>query len=164
MTTRRTFGCIYFLSWMTGSVRAQTGEEMARYANARFAYSVEYPKWVLKPQGESDNGDGQRFVSPDGQTVLAIWGQSNALKERIGERFSHDMASLQEDSSLQVIYKVVRQDWFVMSGTAGAQIIYQKTLLRDGVYITLRLQYPAAKKESFDGAVQRIVASFRSLN
>ena len=37
------------------------------YTNARFGYSISYPADVLMPQGESDNGDGQKFLSRDGR-------------------------------------------------------------------------------------------------
>ncbi len=33
------------------------------YYNHRYDYSIDYPKDVLFPQGESDNGDGQKFLS-----------------------------------------------------------------------------------------------------
>ena len=34
------------------------------YHNPRFGYSIAYPKDILYPQGESDNGDGQKFLGP----------------------------------------------------------------------------------------------------
>jgi len=48
------------------------------YHNARFGYHIDYPA-DLRPQPEPDNGDGRRFVSADGQTVLTAYAGYNAL-------------------------------------------------------------------------------------
>src|SRR5436190_13571117 len=44
------------------------------YSNARFAYSISYPSDLLVPQGESDNGDGQKFQSKDVRAVMLVYG------------------------------------------------------------------------------------------
>ena len=51
------------------------------YSNGRFGYSIDYPKDLLIPQGESDNEDGQEFTSKDGKAVLLVWGHLNVLGE-----------------------------------------------------------------------------------
>jgi hypothetical protein len=40
------------------------------YVNLRFGYSVQYPADLLIAQGESDNSDGQRFVSKNGDESI----------------------------------------------------------------------------------------------
>lgn len=135
--------------------------DMAHYANARFAYSVDYPKRLLTPGGESSNGDGQRFASADGRITMLVWGQHNALERTIAAELSEQTALLQQERALQVSYKVARADWFAFSGTTGSRIVYQKTFLRDGIFKTLRLEYPVSEKATLDPAVRAIIASFR---
>ncbi len=51
------------------------------YHNLRFGYSIAYPKTILYPQGESDNGDGQKFLSKEADASLIVYGSYNALDQ-----------------------------------------------------------------------------------
>jgi hypothetical protein len=42
------------------------------YNNEKFDFSISYPANFLIPQGESPNGDGQRFISKDGSVVMEV--------------------------------------------------------------------------------------------
>jgi len=44
------------------------------YTNVRFAYSICYPADLLAGQGESDNSDGQKFLSRDGSVEVLVYG------------------------------------------------------------------------------------------
>ena len=48
------------------------------YHHTRFGYHIDYSA-DFTPQPEPDNGDGRRFVSADGQTVLTAYAAYNAL-------------------------------------------------------------------------------------
>lgn len=63
------------------------------YHNARFGYRIDYPA-DFRPQPEAANGDGRRFVSPDGQTVLSAYAGYNVL-----------------DDGLAADRKLTRQGW-----------------------------------------------------
>jgi hypothetical protein len=56
-------------------------------------------------------------------------------------------------------YKVVKPGWYVLSGTRGGEILYEK-----GLHFTnsarLRISYPAAAKSAFDPLAARIANSF----
>jgi hypothetical protein len=43
------------------------------YVNARFGFECDYPGMFV-PQGESDNGDGQKFKSKDGKATVSAYG------------------------------------------------------------------------------------------
>jgi len=129
----------------------------ATYQNTRFGFSVEYPKAVLLPQGEADNGDGQQFESRDKRFRLAVWAGFNVLEKSVAEVCKDGIRA--EKSGTRVTYQVVKSDWYVYSGIAGEDIVYQKGILRGDTFTTLRLQYPMAEKEKWDADVKRIVAS-----
>jgi hypothetical protein len=133
-------------------------EKWNTYANARFNYSIAYPA-SLKPQGEAENGDGQAFRSANGETELRVWGSYNALNETLGARYQKTVAELQQRGA--VTYKVLGRGWFVVSGTAGGKVIYQKTLLKGDVYKTFTFEYPAADKSLQDAITSRIANSFK---
>ena len=62
-----------------------------KYTNARFGYEISYPENLLLPQGEADNDDGQRFLSPDKQVEMLVWGSNNALGETIASSFKKNV-------------------------------------------------------------------------
>ena len=123
------------------------------YTNARYAYSISYPVGLLIPQGEPDNGDGQRFVSKDGSATLLAFG-SNRLDRSLQDEFQ----SAQENRT--VTYKVLKRDMFVVSGTKDGKIFYQKTLLRGDVFKTFIIEYDEQERATFDTVTSRIARSF----
>jgi hypothetical protein len=61
-----------------------------------------------------------------------------------------------------VTYKVLRNDWFVVSGTENGRgrIFYQKTMLRDSTFKTFRIEYDKNEKQTFDSITAVIARSF----
>lgn len=123
------------------------------YTNARYAFRIAYPLGVLVPQGEPDNGDGQKFVSRDGSASLIAFG-SNRLDRSLQDEFQ----SAQENRA--VTYKVLKRDMFVVSGTESGKIFYQKTLLRGDVFKTFIIEYDEQERATFDPITSRIAGSF----
>lgn len=139
------------------------GQEKYRlYHNARFDYSVSYPLDILIPQGEADNGDGQRFLSKDGRAEMLVYGSNNALKQTLQQAFAEASASRAKDHPGRVVsYKVMRQDWFAISGTENGRIFYQKTFLKNGVFKTLGIEYDESQKAIYDSITTVISKSFK---
>jgi hypothetical protein len=135
--------------------------DMESYSNGRFGYTVNYPK-SLVAKGESDNGDGQRFESKDKKFTMAVWGEYNALENSVSAECEQRIKGEQEDHPFTPSYKVTKSTWYAFSGIVGSTIIYQKAILQDDSFKTLRLEYPVAEKEALDPVVKRIVASFQS--
>lgn len=123
------------------------------YSNARYGFSIAYPLGILVPQGESDNGDGQKFVSKMGSASLMAFG-SNRLDRSLQDEFQ----SAQENRS--VTYKVLKRDMFVVSGTENGKIFYQKTLLRGDVFKTFIIEYDEGERATFDAITTRVARSF----
>jgi hypothetical protein len=58
---------------------------------------------------------------------------------------------------------VNKATWCVYSGLAGHTIVYQKAIFVDGVFKTIRIEYPDSNKAAYDPLVKRLVASFHSI-
>src|SRR4051794_3302166 len=110
---------IAFLS----SAAAQT---YSTYSNARFGYSIDYPKGVVKPQPESANGDGRVFASADGQIELRVWGSYNALGTTLKQKYADDV----KQHACCVSYKPLLTKTYVLSGASGKQVFYEKTIFK----------------------------------
>jgi hypothetical protein len=131
----------------------------AIYENGRFGYAVAYPEGLLIPQGEAENGDGQRFLSKEEDAELAVWGSHNALDETLKERY--DRAAKGESGKRSLTYRTIRKTWFAVSGTEGDRVFYEKTLLRNGVFYTCLISYPKSKKGTYDRITSVIEKSFK---
>ncbi|WP_295391729.1 hypothetical protein [uncultured Thiodictyon sp.] len=132
------------------------------YQNARFGYSIDYPAGILYPQGEADNGDGQKFLTKDADASLLVYGSNNALEQTLEDVYLDAARSGSTDSPKKVVtYKAMKRDWFVVSGVDGERVFYQKTILAGDQFFTFILEYPAGKKSIFDPIIKRVSASFK---
>lgn len=127
------------------------------YYNAKYRYRIAYPESVFTPQGESDAGDGQRFLAAAGQARLIVYGAFNVLGTTLDQEYREALAQ----PGRTVTYQVLRKDWFVVSGLEGDDIFYRKTILADDIFRTFALTYPRALKATFDPLVAGILQSFR---
>ena len=124
------------------------------YANARFAYSISYP-FNLVPQGESENGDGQKFRSSDGRAELIVYASNNALDQTLKGLYDETRAPG------KVMYEVLKPGWFVVSGVDNGKVFYQKTILRQNVFKTFRIEYDESVKQHWDPITAKIARSFK---
>jgi len=133
---------------------AAAGE--AVYVNEKYRFEIAYPADLFTPQGESDAGDGQRFLAEGGE--MLVYAAYNVLDADIDAEYRQVLAR----PGLKASYRVLKKDWFAVSGIEGGRVYYRKTFLRDGAFYTVELSYDAGKKKEFDPAVTQAVKSFRA--
>ncbi|GAB7082370.1 hypothetical protein JCM14635_40450 [Megalodesulfovibrio paquesii] len=143
-----------FLLATGGPAAAAAGQDC--YRNSRFGYELCLPAGALTARPEADNGDGRRFLAPDGGIELLVWAAHNALDETLPQAY----AQARQEDGLQVTYHTTKKDWFVVSGYLNGRILYQKTWLRQDVFYSIRLVYDAARKAEVDPLLQRALEGF----
>jgi len=143
-------------------VAAQTSgaSNWLTYQNDRYGTTIEYPGF-FKPEPPPDNDDGRRFKSADG-AEFAVFASYNALDFDIAGYLQDTLKNL--DPGATVTYQAHADDWFVISGTKGDGIFYQRRLLSHGKEMTegFVMSYPARLKQLYDPIVARMAKSFRS--
>ncbi|MBC7921089.1 MAG: hypothetical protein H7Z75_08340 [Ferruginibacter sp.] len=128
-------------------------EKYKSYCNSRHDYCIVYPGSLVL-QTNSGSGDGDSFVSKDGQATLTVWGASNAVRADLETNYASAM------NGKRITYKVLRKNWYVISGyTKRNAIFYQKTVLSNGVFKTCFLEYPRTQREVYDKTCKVIGAS-----
>jgi len=128
------------------------------YTNARFKYSISYPADLLIPQGEAENGDGQVFKEKSSSSVeMRVYGGFNVLNETLRSRYE----KLVREWGKGVTYKVIRQDWFVVSAMVNGKIHYLKTILRSDTFKTFEIEYDAVRGSTYNDVTDRISKSFK---
>lgn len=150
----------WLLALVLMSVQAATAwadQSIGVYVNHKYRYEIAYPADRFVSQGESPSGDGQRFVAPDGRAELLVYAHYNVLDQTLADSYREAQAT----AGRRTTYKVMKADWFVVSGYEGGRIFYRKTLLRNGTFFTFELHYDPADRALYDPLVPRIAADFR---
>jgi hypothetical protein len=137
---------------------AEVPHRWANYSNARFGYALCYPADLLRPQPESDNGDGRAFSGDDG-AQLRVWGNYNALEQSLAEAMREDEARLTRDGAT-VTYRAARSNWYVLSGHNRGKLFYSRRLLTGDQFASFDLQYPARAAPLWNPVAARLSRCF----
>lgn len=122
------------------------------YYNSRFDYRILYPSSfnIIK---EPENGDGCRF-SKDDNTYLSVSGMYNSLDETLEDVYKRY-------KSKSPAYCRIKDNWFVVSdNTDDGYIFYQKTVLKDGIFMTAILHYPSSENDYYSTLIPKIFTDF----
>jgi hypothetical protein len=156
-----------FLALITLLLFDFRNNDLQVYCNDRFGFCVQYPK-TFTGQGEAENGDGQIFFTHDKTAEIRAYGM--LMLEDVNETIEEEYASAAR--SLQVSYKVVKSDWFIVSGLdKTGKIVYRKTAkkkiryMREDeantiAYQTLMITYPKEQQGLYGNYCKEIAKSF----
>jgi hypothetical protein len=130
------------------------------YQNDRYGTTIDYPD-LFKAEPPPDNDDGRRFKSADG-AEFAVFASYDALDLDLAGYRQFILKNL--DPGKTVTYQAHGDNWFVISGTRGDGIFYERYMLSHGKELSegFVMSYPAALKETYDPIVARMAKSFRS--
>lgn len=141
-----------------GAAAAQS--RWATYANARFGTTADYPADLfIRRDPPPENGDGVRMHTADGRATLVIYGHYNVENDTPASYF----ATVVDGAG--VTYKQVTKTSYVVSGTRGADIFYERCNFRKGDRAAVdcfEVTYPARDKAAWDAIVARISKSLRA--
>jgi uncharacterized protein with LGFP repeats len=151
----------YFLVFLVIANFTLAQSSYIQYCNARFGFCVSYPS-TFKAQGESDNGDGQEFISSDGKSSLLVYRDGReAIYESEAEcRSQSYLSDITSDETKQVTYKKKGENFYVVSGFQGLMIFYQKTIFTEQGMMTAVFTYPTAQKAKYDAYCSKLLETF----
>lgn len=141
------------------SAFAQHDHRWMTYANDRFGVSICYPADLVQAEPPPDNDDGRSFLAKDGAKI-ATWGSYNALASTLAESAREDAKRL-AGSAGEITYKVVRKDFYAVSGRNGGTVFYNRTALSHGTYSSVEITYPAADGKIWSGITAHVSKCFR---
>lgn len=131
------------------------------YTNVRFGYAICYPAELLVSQGESPNGDGQKFMAKNGAQLI-VFGGNNALNESLKGALAHAESRLAGMSG-KITYKALRPTWFVVSGEDGQTLFYDRTLYSHNQFKSLELTYQRSVAAIYEPLISRLSRCFTDL-
>jgi hypothetical protein len=146
---------------MERAMTAQQAPIVATYRNEKHGFTLTYPadKFVaLPPAGDS----ARMFVSRDGNARLLV----GALRNFDGKNLRDYREFLLAASypGAQIDYAPVRDNWFVLSGTRGTTMFYERVTFTCGERIinSWAMLYPAAERKVYDPIITQVHRSYRA--
>ncbi len=136
-------------------------DDWRTYRNERYGTTIDYPD-IFKAGPPPANDDGLAFNLDDG-AAFSVVASFNALDFDLAG-FKDFIVKNLEAGEVNT-YQAQGKDWFVISGTKGADgIFYERHLLSHGKELTegFVMSYPAHLKQKYDPIVARMSKSFRS--
>jgi hypothetical protein len=130
------------------------------YHNDRYGTTIDYPD-LFKAEPPPDADDGRKFTAAHG-AEFSVYASYNALDFDLGKFRDFTIKNL--DPKAVVTYQARGNDWFVISGTNGGNIFYERETLSHKAQMTegFLVTYPASLKQIYDPIVARMAKSFRS--
>ncbi len=128
--------------------------EEKTYVNGRYGFSVRVPGGLIW-RGESDNGDGQMFVSPADGYEMAVFGSFLDSERNPAALMAKHIADLNA-----VIEKASDASGFGFVGKKGANVVVVKALIKDGTIINCEISFPSSTGKTFKDLPAVSIRSF----
>jgi hypothetical protein len=116
-------------------------------------YAIRYPASLLTPVSRSDAGAA--FAATSGSAGFRVFGVP--LAGRSPRQLANEAQRICPGARPD--YRVVKPTLVAVSCETGDHIIYQKSLLRGGLQITVRGEYPTRERARWDPVVTSIARS-----
>ncbi|MGH6816654.1 MAG: hypothetical protein ACREC6_13225 [Hyphomicrobiaceae bacterium] len=131
------------------------------YRNERFGFVVRYPTEVFEPAEQQGSSDGRVFASRDGDARLIASAGLNTSAQTLQEYRRFVMEQTYQGAIYD--YKPVRKTWFVLSGTLGDKMFYERIVFACGgeVIYGWQMTYPTARRDFYDRVVETIHRHYR---
>ncbi len=140
------------LAALSSAAAAQT--YAGTYTNREFGYSIRYPSNLLRPA---------TTATPEGQTFAPVVGHAGfrVYAARLNGQSPQDLADAAQTicPGGRPSYRVAKARLIAISCRAGDHILYQKSLLRGDLEVTVRAGYPAKERWIWDRVVTSIADS-----
>ena len=137
-------------------------EEWHTYNNERFGFSLKYPSSIFAVERTAEAGDGQLFISKDGEARLLVGSLSN--EENFTPATYQAYLARKSYAGYRISYRRRGGSWFALSGEGNGRIFYEKAMFscRGQRINSFALIYPSHQRHVFDPIVERIEDTFRA--
>jgi hypothetical protein len=130
------------------------------YHNLRFDFCVNYPSTILNPQGESENGDGQVFISNDMKFKMIVSGISNSENIDIIAAYEKDLNFHSSNPKNHLTLYRQAQNYYIISGYKGDNIFYSKSFLVKNKFYSIYFEYSQTDHIITDNLIKETLKTF----
>ena len=141
--------------------KQQSTVKYETYYNDRYGFKVEYPDFLI-PQGEADNGDGQKFLSEDQKIQLLVYGGFRFdFNEGGTDNISIDKAYAEDLALKEVILKSkLEGNHYTIEYKIDSILHTDYATLQEDSYFNIHFEYPEKEKEKMKAVIEHVISSF----
>jgi hypothetical protein len=151
---------VVILSIACSAVHAQSSR-WSEYRNEKYGLTLKYPHDLLMVERTAEAGDGQVFVTREGDARLLV----GALLNDSGftPATYQDHIARQSYGKYEITYRPKGSTWFVLSGKGDGKVFYEKVMFScSGRLISsFAMIYPINKRDVFNPIVEQMEDAFR---
>lgn len=156
------FVFLFFFSCGNYSNKTTTEDEkimFSSYYNERFEFGLDYPDFLI-PQGESDNGDGQKFISDDG--LIQMWAYIDYKMNKTFDGVPSVDEAYEADKNMDNVIKSLEEyNYYYIYGKIDDKTLFAKyTFFHNLNYLVLYFQYPISEDSNMESLIKTVVESF----
>ncbi len=117
----------------------------------------------MLPQGESEDTNGQEFVSEDEEAVLIVSGIENELKLTIKEDYDLTLNTDTESCPDKIITKkILEKKYYIIYGSCSDEFLFvKKAILNKNKFKTFYFEYSKKYKQIYEPFIRLFLKSFK---
>ncbi len=144
----------------TEKTKAQNSDvRYETYHNLRFDFAVDYPADLLVPQGESDNQDGQKFLSEDGQKEMLVYTTFN-FDANDSSVIPVDKAYQEDLQDKNVTKKELEDNYYLIEWKENGKKFQKYALQEYDTYFVIQFEYPEKEEKTMKPIMKHVIESF----
>lgn len=153
-----TVACVA-LSAPASAVRQRVSDWTALY-HAERGFTIAYPGDVFTLSADAKSADGNVLVSRDGKAKLLIGAFDNESAFTLAAY--HDYLKETSYAGARIDYDRMREKWFVISGTRGDTMFYERVTFTCGGKLVNSwvMLYPVAERVFYDRVVEAVARTY----
>lgn len=125
-----------------GSDTAGSDQGLTKFTNQKYACTVLVPLTVFTNPPQQLDDEHTTFLSADGRTQLQLIVQENPQNRPIADIYREWIVERTKGHSSTIVnYKILKGNWFVLSGDADGRGYYVKCVARDRKLFSMNLEY-----------------------
>jgi hypothetical protein len=132
--------------------------EYDSYYNAKYGYSVVYPKTLLFPEKETPLG--RVFKSLDGKITLNVMSVDNKERQTAPEAYAEMIRVYSQNTPVTTVEQRLEPGGFEIGTKNGPRLAHVKMVLNDRYYRLLTMEYDESERAVFDPVWTRISTQF----
>ncbi|NOT70733.1 MAG: hypothetical protein HOP09_05395 [Hyphomicrobium sp.] len=134
--------------------------DWATLKNERHGFAIAYPVAVFEQKTAPTTDEGRVLLSKDGKAKLLVGAFENADNNSLQDyrQFLLD----QQYPGAAIDYDVIKQRWFVLSGTRNGEIFYQRVSFTCGGKLinSWAMLYPESERKTYDAVLTAIARTY----
>lgn len=153
------FAVVSAMSAFAGRLDAQL-DDWATLKNERHGFAIAYPVSVFEQKSEPTTDEGRVLLSKDGKAKLLVGAFENEDNKSLEDyrQFVKD----DQYAGAAIDYDVIKQRWFVLSGTRNGEIFYQRVSFTCGGKLinSWAMLYPETERKTYDRVLTAISKTY----